>query len=86
MTLRDVDGVAHTVEVSADSLFEAAALALRELRREPWVAALPASAALDITVTPPAVQHSLPVRAVERWLRQPARSPEEKLRKARLAG
>jgi hypothetical protein len=86
VTLTDVEGISHTVEVSAESLYEAAALALRELRQEPWVAALPPHARFDISVTAPAIHHTVALRAVEQWLREPARSPEEKLRKARLAG
>ena len=83
--LRDAEGITHTVEVTAESLYEAAALVLRELRNEPWVASLAPNATVDITVAAPAVQHTLAVRTVERWLREPARSPEEKLRKACLA-
>jgi hypothetical protein len=33
----DSIGIRHSVEVAAESLYEAAALAVREFRRHPWV-------------------------------------------------
>lgn len=86
VTLRDAESVSHTVEVSAESLFEAAALALHELRRDGRLASVTPDASLGITIASPAVLHTVAVRTVERWLRDLPRSPRETLRKARLHG
>ena len=41
VTIQDMDGVSHTVEVSASSLFEAVAQGLAALRTDDWVAGIP---------------------------------------------
>lgn len=38
VTVQDLEGVAHTVEVTAESLYEAVAQGLAALRRSDWVA------------------------------------------------
>jgi len=38
VTIQDLDGVAHTVEVTAESLYEAVVQGLAALRRSEWVA------------------------------------------------
>ena len=37
VTIADMDGVAHTVEVTAATLFEAVALGLKQLQGNRWV-------------------------------------------------
>jgi hypothetical protein len=39
VTIADMDGVAHTVEVTAATLFEAVALALKQLQGNEWLQA-----------------------------------------------
>jgi hypothetical protein len=41
VTITDMDGVAHTVEVTASSLYEAVAQALTALRGKEWVVGIP---------------------------------------------
>jgi hypothetical protein len=41
VTITDLEGVAHTVEVTASSLFEAIALGLVALRGNQWVVGIP---------------------------------------------
>ena len=38
MTIRDLEGVTHTVEVTAATLYEAVALGLAAIRGNDWVA------------------------------------------------
>jgi hypothetical protein len=40
VTIADMDGVAHTVEVTAATLFEAVALGLKQLQGNEWVAGI----------------------------------------------
>ena len=40
VTIQDMSGVEHTVQVSASSLYEAVALGLASLRGEDWVAGI----------------------------------------------
>ncbi len=82
VSVRDVDGVAHEVEVSAETLFEAAAAGLAAFRQEGWAAAaLTANATLRVEVQLPTVVHDVPLAALERWLRAPSTSPKDALAK-----
>jgi hypothetical protein len=77
VSLRDVEGVVHTVQVQGETLFEVAARAMAAFREEGWAAdALTPSAILRVEVYLPTVVHEVPLKAVERWLRSPS-SPKE---------
>ena len=85
VTLRDIDGVAHQVEVQGHTLFEAAAAAVGVFRQHQWAeAALTANAILRVEVCMPAVVHDVPLKAVERWLGSPTSSPKDRLVKRDL--
>jgi hypothetical protein len=85
VSVTDVDGLGHTVTVSASTLFEAAAEAIAVFRREPWAAhALTENAVLRIEVQAPPVIHDVPLKAVERWRNGPSPSPKEFAAKRRL--
>lgn len=87
VSLRDADGIVHSVEVQVETLFEAAAAAVAIFRQQGWAAAaLTATAKLRIEVPLPTVVHDVPVAAVERWLRSPSVSPREALKKKYRAG
>lgn len=86
VSLRDVDGITHTVRVQASSLFEAAARAVSAFREQGWSAdALTPNATLRVEVHVPPVVHDVPLKAVERWLRSPSASPREMAVKRRSA-
>jgi hypothetical protein len=81
----DSEGIAHSVEVSAASLYEAAALALAEFRRCGFTDADPGAATrLSVAVKVPATTHEVTVRKVRDWLDGAAKSPKELVLKNRL--
>ncbi len=84
VTLVDPAGVRHTVEVSAESVFEAAALALAAMKRENWIPGPGRAARLEVSVLEPVVKHTVSVERVLRWLDGVTTSPNELLRKERL--
>jgi hypothetical protein len=87
VTVRDVDGVTHHVEVQGTTLFEAAAAALGAFREQGWSAdALTPNAVLRVEVQAPAIAHDVPVKAIDRWLQSPAASPRDRLSKWRFGG
>ncbi len=87
VSLCDVEKVTHTVEVQAESLFAAAAAAVAVFQREPWaVRALTPAAALRVEIRAPAVVHTVPLTALERWQRSPSTSPKQQLAKGGSAG
>ena len=77
--------IRHAVEVTASSLYEAAALAIGEFRRCGFTADAPGPATrLTVAVQAPATSHEVPVRKIETWLQSGGRSPNEQALKARL--
>jgi len=80
--VRDVEGITHSVNVQAETLFEAAAAALAIFQQQGWAAAaLTPKSTLRIEVHLPTVIHDVPLAAVERWMRTPSVSPKEQLLK-----
>lgn len=84
VSFADVRGIRHTVEVQAESLFEAAILAVRTFRSDPWIERVGPATVLDIEVREPAVKHAITMMQVERWLEGASTSPNEGVKKAKL--
>ena len=84
VSFSDFEGIRHSVQVPAESLYEAAVLALRAFREHDCS---PGPAAkLEVEVAGPAVTHTLTVKKVREWLDGACRSPNEKVAKERLKG
>ena len=77
-------GVSHSVEVSADSLYEAAIVGFNLLKRDGWVDPIAPGTQLQIQVRHPATTHSVSLAQLQRWVDGVAVSPDETLRKRRL--
>jgi hypothetical protein len=78
----DPDGFRHSVEVQADSLYEAVPLAAQSFAN----AGFPPTQGtmLDIEVKAPAVTHSVKLNRVQAWVNGVAKSPADKTLKDRL--
>jgi hypothetical protein len=59
-------GVRHAVEVTAESVYEAAALGVSALRNSGWADAIAPGTELEIQVREPATSHRLTVRQIQR--------------------
>jgi hypothetical protein len=77
-------GVCHSVEVSAESLYEAAIVGFSLLKQDGWVDPIAPGALLEIQVRHPATTHSVSLAQLRRWVEGIAISPDETLRKRRL--
>ena len=77
-------GVRHSVEVTAESIYEAAALGISALKSDGWVDAIAPGTELEIQVREPATCHRLTLRQIRRWCDGVAVSPDETLKKRRL--
>src|ERR1700730_14880102 len=85
VSFTDSGGLTHAVEVSADSLYEAAALALAEFRRCGFTAVIPGpTARLAVAIKEPATTHELPKRTLRDWVESSAKGPRERVLKDRL--
>jgi hypothetical protein len=79
VTIIDSRGIKHSVEVTAESLFEAGVLALSTLKKVGWIEDSPGPGTrLEIEVREPSITHHVTVGQLHRWVSGAARSPEEK--------
>lgn len=79
----DLDGIRHAVEVEADSLFEAAVLALTAFKKHDLE--LPRNGLHELNVEiRTSITHTVPVRNVYQWLERGVKSPKELALKERL--
>src|ERR1700730_18970543 len=81
----DLKEVKHTVEVSAGSVYEAVAQALRIFRDNEWVDDLGrGQTPISVKVKTPEIEHTVCVQDFERWLEAIPRSPAETILKNSL--
>jgi hypothetical protein len=88
VSYRDIDGIEHAVEVTADSLYEAVAAAVARFRREDGWAMCPPGAGCEFQVRlmpDSPVTHSVPLKRVETFaLHGTVTGPKDILRKERI--
>jgi hypothetical protein len=84
VSFTDHRGARHTVEVSAESLYEAVALGLQQLRACEWVDVIGPAARLEVETKAVATRHEVTLAGVRRWCESSAASPEERMRKDRV--
>jgi hypothetical protein len=77
----DMDGLKHTVEVEAGSMYEAAALSIQSFRKHDIYPAGLAELNVEIRSS---ITHTLTVRQLEDWLKVSPRTPKEMATKERL--
>lgn len=78
------NGIRHSVEVQAESLYEAAVHGVCRLSADPWLDRIGPATMLEIEVCEPATKHAISLQQVERWLASTNSSPLEASRKAKL--
>lgn len=76
-------GTQHSVNVTADSLYEAALLGVRAIC-EQWGETPALSASIVIEVRSPSVTHQVCLRQIRQWVERTAASPKERITKDRL--
>lgn len=77
-------GISHSVEVEAETLYEAAALGLARLKSDGWVEGLGPGTRLEIEVRQPPTHHTLTVSQLQNWINGTTSSPAETLKRSRL--
>jgi hypothetical protein len=71
VSFKGVSGIRHSVDVEAETLYEAAVLAVQRFRQDIWGEAVAPGTALEVEVREPGTKHSLTLQQVERWLAAP---------------
>ena len=77
-------GVRHSVDVTVESVYEAAALGLSRLRRDEWADQIASGTPIEITVREPATTHTVSLSQIRRWCDGVAISPDEVLKRKRV--
>lgn len=84
VSIRDPEGIEHTAEVTAESLYEAIALGLKAIRASDWVEGIATNFAIRVLVRDTPVEHTVEFRAFNNWLEQRGRTPKEITTKSRI--
>ena len=85
VTCNDSRGIAHSVEVTAQTLYEAVAKGLRVFRENEWSedsARIPP--VVTVRIKEPEIEHTVRTKDFERWLESPAKSPSDMSLKNRI--
>jgi hypothetical protein len=85
VTFRDAQGIEHSVRVSAQSLYEAVAQALRVFYEDDWAGISEHGAsAVVVSIKQAEVEHRVRIRDFRNWLESAGRSPAKMALKSRL--
>ena len=77
-------GLRHSVDVTAESVYEAAAMGVSALRKSGWADAVALGTELEIQVREPPTSHRVTLHQIHRWCDGMATSPDETLKKRKL--
>jgi hypothetical protein len=77
-------GVRHSVEVTADTLYEAAAQAVALFKQSDWVDVIGPATELHVAVRNPETSHCVTLSQIRRWCDGVAVSPDEILKRRRV--
>jgi hypothetical protein len=69
VSFKDVGGIGHSAEVEAESLYEAAVLAVTRPNADPWLEKIGRATVLDIEVRNPGTNHTISLQQVRDWFR-----------------
>jgi len=85
VTVRDVRDVEHSVQVTAETLYEAIAAALATLQQDNWVGEIGQEfTTVSVLVQQPPVKHEVKMKDFLSWLNRQGRSPAEVILKQKL--
>ena len=84
VTLAGECGVRHFVEVTAETLYEAAATALSIFRQSEWADIIGPNTELHVAVKNPETMHIVTPQQIRRWCDGVAVSPDEVLKRRRV--
>ena len=83
VTIQDRDGVSHTVEVTAATLYEAVAQGLAAIRGNEWVAGI-AQRLNVVKVSVVRIEHQVRLMDFTKWLERVGSSPREVSERQRI--
>ena len=87
VTVQDSEGISHTVDVTAATLYEAVAQGLAAFRCDDWVADFGERiGVVKVSVAEIRVEHEVKLKDFTSWLERPGRSPREIIERQKIRG
>jgi len=85
VTITDFDGVEHTVQVTAETLYEAVARALKAMQGKEWIAGIPEGLnPVKVCVTDIPIEHTVTMKDFCRWLNSTGLSPKDQMNRYKI--
>jgi uncharacterized protein (UPF0210 family) len=85
VAINDIRDVEHSIEVTAETLYEAIASALATLQQDSWVGEVGQGfTVVTVVVQQPPVKHEVKMKDFVSWLGRQGRSPAEVIMKQKL--
>jgi hypothetical protein len=85
VTISDREGVAHTVEVTAPTMYEAVALGLKQIQGNEWVEGIATGLnTVCVAVKNVQVEHTVRIGEFTKWLERRGGSPAEMTRRRKI--
>src|ERR1700720_2105230 len=85
VAVKDIRDVEHSIEVTAETLYEAIATALAALQQDNWVGEVGEGfTTVTVVVQQPPVKHEVKMKDFVSWLNRQGRSPAEVILKQKL--
>jgi len=85
VAVKDVRDIEHSIEVTAETLYEAIATALATLQKDNWVGEIGQGfTTVSVLVQQPPVKHEVRMKDFLLWLGRQGRSPAEVILKQKL--
>lgn len=86
VSVEDIDGVEHSTQVNAASLYEAVATALGSLVKDEWVGQIGTGlTTVRVEVLQPPVTHEVKMKDFNAWIQRKAGSPADMILRERCA-
>jgi hypothetical protein len=84
VSFKGPSGVRHSVDLEAETVFEAAIRGVHLLKKDGWVDKLGPGTELEVLVREPPTRHAVTMAQLRKWCEAIAPSPVETIRKAKL--
>lgn len=85
VTVSDLEGVRHTAEVTASTLYEAVALGLAAIRGEEWAGEIAEGLnSVEVSVIAAPVTHCVIMQDFRKWLDRKGGAPNEVMQRGRI--
>ena len=85
VTIQDMDGVKHTVSVTAETLYEAVALGLVAVRGNDWVMGIAQGTnTVQVSVVDIPIEHYVKIQDFHAWLERTTGAPSEISKRCRI--